>query len=899
MTPGPVRWLNALRLRKPSPSQSVAWEIEHHLAERTERLIAEGWSEEEARAEAERRFGDPARYGPLMRRLEKRKTAMERRVGWLDFLRQSLRSVGRSARRYPGYTAGVVVTLALGIGANASMYAVIDRLLLQPPLHIQNPDSVRRVFLERPSPLTGETTVSSGLTYPDYVNLKADAGFESVAAYTSTAERTIGAGPTAFRARVTLVTSGFFPLLGVKPLRGRFFSSEESQPGQPLTAVISEELWRSAYGRDPHIVGRSVEITGRRYTVVGVAPRGFTGMSLEATDFWLPLEATHVAEYGEEGCLRSLGCWWLSAVARLKHDATEEAAAAQATRLHLAGRREMIDEGRYSDRARILLGPVVAARGPGASEEIRVARWLMGVSLLVLVIACANVANLLMVRGTRRRRETSVLLALGASRRRVVAQLVAESILLSFLGGVAALGLAYWGGAVVRSTLLPGVYFPSSALNARLISFTALAALVAGIASAMGPALQRGQIDIADALSHAERGDSARGSRIRTALTVLQAALSTVLLVGAGLFVRSSSEVHTLDLGLDVDHVVEAQIEPRSSDASDQARNEMYEEALRRVSALPGVRSAAAAGVPFLAAYRVPLRVPGLDSLPTLPGGGPYYDPVSPGYFGTVGTRITRGRPITADDGPDDRKVAVVSQTMAAALWSGADPLGLCLLVGAGAKECTTVVGVAEDASLGHLEEEPFMAYYVPAVQFDLRYQGLFVRVDGDAAALVRPISKLLRSFSPSVRYARVQTLRQMMDPQARSWRLGATMFSIFGFLALLLAAIGLYSVLSFDVAQRTREMGIRSALGAEKGILLRSVLVHGARLGTAGVLLGIAVAYVAGPFASDLLFHVSPRDPEVLGAVVVTLVATSIMASLVPGLRATRVDPMRALRTE
>lgn len=898
MTPGPIRWLYALRLRKPSPTQSVAWEIEHHLAELTERLVEEGWDQEGARAEAKRRFGDPARYGPPMRRLEEGKMAKERRVEWRDFLWQSLRSVGRTARRYPGFTVGVVATLALGIGANATMYDVVDRLLLRPPMHIQNPDGVRRVFVERRRPSTGGMFLSGGLTYPDYVDLDEDAGFTSVAAYTSTDERTIGAGPTASRARVTLATASLFPLLGVKPARGRFFTPEESRPGQPLTAVVSEEHWRSAYGGDPGIVGRTVEITGRDFTVVGVAPRGFTGMSLEATDFWVPLEATHVAEYGAEDCLPSRNCWWLSAVVRLKGDVTEEAAAAEATRLHLAARREMIDERRYSDRSRILLGPVIAARGPKASEEARVARWLLGVSLLVLTIACANVANLLMARGTRRRRETSVLLALGAPHRRVVAQLVAESVLLSLVGGVAALALAYWGGAVVRSTLLPGVYFPNPALNVRLLAFTAVAALVAGLASAIGPALQHGRVDIAGALSAAGRGGSVRGSRFRSSLTVVQAALSTVLLVGAGLFVRSLDEVHTLDLGLDVDHLVQAQIEPRSG-MSDADRSDLYEEALRRLSTLPGVRSAAAAGVPFQWSYAIRLRVPGLDSIPKLPGGGPYYDPVSPGYFETVGIRITRGRPITAADGPADQKVAVVSETMAHTLWPGADPLGRCLLVGAKAEECTTVVGVAEDASQGHLRAEPFMAYYLPAGQSSLRYQGLFVRTREEPAALVGSLSEFLRSFSGEVRYAQVQTLREMMDPQARAWTLGATMFSIFGFLALLLAAIGLYSVLAFDVAQRTRELGIRSALGAEKLNLLRSVVVHGTRLVLGGVGLGVLVAYVAAPFARDLLFRVSPRDPAVFAAVVVTLLATAVVASLVPGFRATRVDPMRALRAE
>ncbi|MCH7531024.1 MAG: ABC transporter permease [Gemmatimonadetes bacterium] len=896
---GPVRWLHHLGFRRPRPEDSVAWEIEHHLSEVVDRLVAEGWDDEPARAEAERQFGDRRRYGPSMKRMEKGRAAMERRTEWWDFVQGGVLGVYRTARRYPGFAMAVVFTLALGIGANATMYGIVDRLLLQPPAHIVNADDVRLIFQERPSSITGETITQPGLTYPDYADLKAHDGL-SVAAFTSTREETVGSGETATRARIAYASSEFFPLLGVQPTFGRFYGPDESAVGAQLTAVLADEYWERAYGSDPGVLGRTIELGGRTHEIIGVAPAGFTGVHLTAVDVWLPLEATHVASNGVDwNCLESRGCWWMSAVARLGEGITTEVAEAEATRLHINARREMIDEGRWSEDARILLVSVIAADGPNQSDEARVVRWLAGVSVVVLLIACANVANLFLARGTRQRREVAVRLALGVTRGRLVGQMVMEAVLLSLVGGGVALLLARWGGEFVRRVLLPGVFFPDSAVNARVLGFALVASIIAGLMAGLGPALQESRADVTSNLGDAARGSSGARSRLRGFLTVTQAALSVVLLVGAGLFARSLGELRDLDLGLDVDRVLLAQIEFRNPNLEEAEQTRLYEEAAQAVTGLPSVESAAATSVPFQWVFSSPLSVPHLDSIPRLPGGGPYYYPVTPGYFETVGLRITGGRAIGASDGPDDQKVTVVSATMAITLWPNADPLGQCILIGRDSGECTTVIGVVENAAQRGFQDEAVMAYYLPISQRVQAPRGLYVRTSPEARTAASDVASLLRSFSPEVRYATVQSLEEMLDPQARSWTLGASMFTVFGLLALVLAAIGLYSVLAFDVAQRTRELGIRTALGAEKWRLLTSVLFHGGRLAVLGVVIGLGTAYLAAPFATDLLFQVSPRDPATFAAVAFVLIAVSTAASVVPGVRATRVDPMVSLRAE
>jgi predicted permease len=889
--------------------EAAGWEVEHHLAELADRLVERGMTAEEARREAEARFGDPARYRASLERDERRRRRMMRRTERWAVLVAGIGRVGRTLVRSPGFAVGVILTLSLGIGANAAMFGILDRLLFQPPQHVVDADAVRRVMLVRP--FMGRLNRSWTLTYPDYVDLQAGGAFTGVAGLTRVRELTVGSGPDASRVRAVMASADLFPLLGVHPALGRFYAAEDDRIGVPATAVLSHEYWRSTMGSDADALGRTLEIDGHAFTVVGVAPRGFTGIDLAPVDVWLPL-ATAGGLINGPDWLDNRGWYWMGAVVRLAPGVEVGAAEAEATGLHRNARRAEGEEDDVAVEGRIALDPLIVARGPEASGESKVARWLGGVSVVVLLIACANVANLLLARGTRRRREVAVRLALGVGRSRLVAVMVLESMLLALLGGGVALLIAHLGGGVMRDLLLPGVYFPQSAVSGRVVAFVLGAALLAGLLAGVGPAIQATRADLTGDLSMGAGSGAARRSRLRGALTVAQAALSVVLLVGAGLFVRSVSEVRDLDLGLDVDDllIVTLEFESRAltrglrtdgatGNDGEAARNEIYAVAMERLRALPGVESVAGTSSPFQWAFATELRIPGRDSLPRLPGGGPYFQDVTPGYLETVGLEVLRGRGLEPGDDAGAPRVAVISELMASTLWPDEDPLGQCLMV-EDATECTSVVGVVEHASRGGLQDAPFMVYYLPLEQrAGRRLNALYVRVAGDPARLVGEAAPLLRGFDSRVRYATVAPLREAIDPQARAWTLGAAMFSVFGLLALLVAAVGLYSVLAFDVAQRTRELGIRTALGAERGRLLRAVMRDGLRLAAGGIVLGLAAAVAAAPYAGGLLFEVSPRDPTVLAAVALVLLGVSLIASALPGLRATRVDPMVALRTE
>lgn len=895
-----IRRLFRIWTVRPDPERELEEEFEHHLAQTERDLIAEGRTPERAAAEARARLGDMETYRDRILRIDRRRVAMRKRAEWWDVVVGGLGGAVRGIRRYPGFAAGVILTLGLGIGVNSAMFGIVDRILLRPPEHVVDHQEVKRIYLERS--FLGIVRTGSSLTWPDFEDLQTVPGFEHVAAFTSPAEYTVGSGPDAGRVSVRRVSHDLFPLLGAQPRLGRFFAAEEDEIGAAPTAVLSWEHWRSAYGGDPDVLGRSLELSGTDFTVIGVAPQGFTGTELQGVDVWVPIAAGQYALTGNDGWKDNRGWWWINTVARMGEGASVEAAEDQATALHRNARSERIEQGHYDPEARIVTGPLIAAAGPNPSDESQVARWLGGVSLIVLIIACANVANLLLARGAQRRREVAVRLSLGISRRRLVGQMVVETLVLAAVGGGVALVLAQWGGGVIRSTLIPDVLWTGSVFELRMVAFTVGVAILAGLLAGIPPAVQSTRTNLSEDLSEGSRGSSLARSKLRSGLAMAQAALSVILLVGAGLFVRSLNEVRSLDLGLDADRLALVTLEFESRPEDEESRS-TYQEARRRVERLPLVTSVAYTDTPFQWARSVSLHVSGRDSIPRLQGGGPYKWEVTPGYTETLGLSVLKGRPLReSDTGEGAEPAALVSQTTDRTLWPDEGALGQCLFIGDPEDEppCTRVVGVVEDASRGSLEGEPFLGYYLPLGEAAGRVGGMYVRgATDDMEALVRAITPVLRSVSPRIRFAEVESLRQVLDPQARSWKLGATLFSVFGGLALLVAAIGLYSLLAFNVAQRRRELGIRSALGAGKGRLVRSVMVDGLRLAGLGVLLGVVIALATAPMVEELLFRTEPRDPAVMGGVAALLLAVAAVASLLPGLRATRVHPAEALRAE
>ena len=776
------------------------------------------------------------------------------------------------------------------------MFGVVDRLLLRPPEHVVAPDQVRRVLRE--GLFFGDFGTFPATTYPDLEDLRTIPEFSSVGGVTGEQRLTVGAGEGARQVRAVLATHDFFATLGVRPHLGRFFSAQDDQPDAQATVVVSREYWETSMGAAPDVLGRTLELAGHPMTVIGVAPQGFTGVDLSPVDVWLPAVMAQKELTGRDRFLTSRTYWWLRSVVRVREGEALEAGEAKATAMHVNSRAEAVAAGRADGNARIVPAPLLEAWGPEATNESKVARWLAGVSLIVLLIACANVANLLLARGAGRRREIAVRLSLGVSRGRLLRDLVFEALILAGAGGVVALALAHWGGSLIRAVLIPDVLWTAPSLSVRVVAFTALVSLAAGLLAGFGPALQSARADLLQDLSDGGRGSSGKRATTRRFLTAAQAALSAILLVGAGLFIRSVIEVRRADLGVDVGHLVQATLEFRGDAPDFVEATRLYQEAAQAARPVTGVEQVAATDVLFQWASIRDLRVPGMDSLPVPPSLGPFYHGVSPGYLATMGLDLLEGRDIAESDREGSPKVAVVNAVMARTLWPDQEPLGQCFHVEED-EECTTVVGIMENAFAGDLDGRRPLAYLLPLAQVPSAPAGLFLRTGADPDEVAARLAPILRSFSPRVRFAQIRTVQEMMDPQTRAWTLGATLFSVFGLLALVVAAIGLYSLLAFDVAHRTREIGIRAALGAARPQVLSSVLFSGVRLVVVGVIVGTGVAQVAARFAEDLLFHVEGHDPVVLGVVVSLLLIVALAASVVPGMRATRIDPAQALRAD
>jgi predicted permease len=776
------------------------------------------------------------------------------------------------------------------------MFSVVDRLLLRPPGQIREPHGLKRILVH--GTLFGGERTLPAVTYPDVEDLRSMPEFASVGGASSPRVRTMGGGADAVRVTTVSATHDFFPTLGVPPLVGRFPQADDDRIGAEPTAVLAEEFWERAFGRDPGILGRRLELDGNAFTVIGVAPGGFTGLDLSRVDLWLAALPAEFLARENDGFVASRGSYWLRAVVRMAGGASVEVAQSRATALHLSGRADLIEAGRFDAATYVLVSPLIEAQGPTASTTARTALWLMGVSLVVLLIACANVANLLLAHGARRRRETAIRISLGASRSRLLTEGIVSGVILAGLGGVAALSISLTGGRFVRAFLLPDIFWVDGPLPVRTMAITLALSLLAGLLAGLGPAIQSTRPGISLEMKTGGREGTHRRSPGRTILTVAQAAFSVVLLVGAGLFIKSLAEVRTMDLGLDVDRLVLATLETQGEEPSAGERNQLYQAAMDRVGGMPGVAGVAYTDQPFQWYMMANLRLPGVDSLPIPRGVGPLYYSVTPGYLETLGLDLLQGRSLQANDGAGMPHVAVVNETMSRTLWPNGDALGSCFYFNDG-EECTTVVGIVENASVGEIQGSEWLVYYLPSEQTGFGARGLYIRATGGARELASAVAPVLRSLSPSIRYAEVRTLREILDPQARSWTLGAALFSGFGILALLVAAIGLYSVLAFEVVQRTREIGIRAALGAQRGRVLRDVMGDGGRISVLGSILGLGMAFFLAPLVQPLLFQVSGRDPWVLMGVTVGTLLVGSLSSLPPALRATRVSPVEAIREE
>jgi predicted permease len=888
------------RVSETAARKEVAAELAFHFAQTVDELMRQGLTRAAAEAEARRRFGDDFSYRMELERMVRALETRRRWRGVAALLVQTARHAMRSAVRSPALSVSVILVFALGVGANAMMFGIVDRLLLSPPAHIVQPEAVRRLHVEQYEPSLGRRMLGGNVTLRDYEYLREHARMLDVAAFSDWRGLTVGKGEDSWRASALLVTASYWSVLGVKPALGRFFTAAEDRAGAEGTVVISQALWRARFAGASTVLGQTLDLGYDPYTIIGVTPAGFTGVDLGATSIWLPAYRAGAQLHGPD-LLRDDGFYWLDLIARLRPGVSDEAAEADATRVHVLGRAESIAAGSYDAGARVMLSPLIAARGPRRPAEVNVALWLAGVSAVVLLIGCVNVANLLLARAIRQRRQTGIRLALGITRGRLALEVLGEGLLLALAGGLAAWLVAWRGGAALRTMLLPGVaWLPGP--DIRMLACILVLTVLAGIAAAVLPLLEATRRDVARALRMAQGGITRSTARARTVLSVAQATLCVLLLVGAGLFIRSLQQVRALDLGFDQRGLLIATVTKAGNDPDDAALHRFFDAARAIVSTLPGVTATATASeVPFGNSSAVSHWIPGRDSLPRSPEGGPYVHAVSGDYLQTMSLQVRRGRGFNAGDQQGGERITIVNEAMAELYWPAGNALGGCLIIRVRGAPCARVIGIVENARRQSVLENPAPQYYVlldQAVMEDPP-SALFIRTAAEPRAVIPAIRRMLLDLEPRLRDASVRPLQQFIDAELRSWQLGATMFSVFGVLALLVASLGLYSLLAFDVAQRTREIGLRAALGAGAPRLVLMVVARALKLAVAGIALGLLLAGVLAPRLRSLLYAVSPHDPLTLGAVTGVLLVTALLAGGLPALRAVRVDPNRALRDD
>ena len=825
----------------------------------------------------------------------------------MDALYHDLRYALRTLAQRPAFTLGVVLTLGLGIGANVTMFSVVDRMLFRPPPLLRDPGLTHRVYLV--TTYQGREFASNTVQYARYRDLTNwTTSFARTAAFTEE-DLAIGNGADTREMRVGIVSAGFFGFFDAPPAIGRYFTaSEDSPPNGTAVVVLDYGFWETRYNGRDDVLGTTLQIGPTVYTIIGVAPRGFVGLwPNQRPVAFIPITSYAAAmavgkHFGSDSWWTTYTWRWSSMLVQRKPGVGNATADADLTNAYLKSYVAQLTTAPampkpQQARPHALAASVLSERGPNESSFAKVATWVSGVAVIVFFIACANVANLLLVRSFQRRREVAIRLALGVSRARLVSQLLTESLLLAVLGGLAGVLVADWGGVWLRAGFLPRSAAANVVNDPRSLFFAGTVALVAGLLIGLAPALQLRRGLLND-LKAGARGVAYRRSRTRIGLLVLQGALSVVLLVGAGLFVRSLQHVRDVPLGYDVDRVLLVEPNMRGERLDSARMVGLRRELLTTAQSIAGVeRAALQLTTPFWSSWDVPLYVAGIDSVDRL--GEFDLNAVSPDYFATVGTRIVRGRGISDGDSRNAPPVMVVSEAMARALWPGRDPIGQCVKVNALSAPCATVVGVANNIKVQQLGDDPALLYYLSAEQWHPDRGGLFVRTRGSATGASESIRRELQRAMPGASYITVTPLSEIIGHETRSWELGATMFLIFGALALTLAAIGLYSVIAYSVAQRTPELGIRTALGAQFGDVIRLVLREGLTLGLIGVAIGVALALLGSRWVGPLLFNESPHDPVVFGGVAAVLLGVAALASYIPALRAARVDPVVALRTE
>ena len=896
-------------VRRRSAEADLAEELRFHLAEETERNVARGMAPEEAALAARRAFGNVTAHGEAARATFTWQ--------WVEDLAQDVRYGLRALLKDKGFTAAVLLIVALGIGANTATFTLVDALILR-PLPVPHPEQLVAIGNRARTGSMSTGGPNTGLaSYPVYADLR-DQNHVVTGLYaqgrTGQLDAVLqgaGAGDVE-HPRARFVSGNFFAVLEVPAAVGRTFTGAEDRvPGGDPEVVVSWAYWQRRLAGDRAWIGRTIAINGVPLTVVGVAPKGFVGDIVgQAPDLWIPL-MMQPAVQPHAPLLENRGANWLLLMGRLAPGVTVARARAEFQRLDAQTILDHATGSKARLEAYVRRDPVPVAAGAQGFSYWRSAYagslWTIMVAVaLVLLLVCANVANLMLARGAARGREVSVRMALGAARGRLIRQLLTESLLLAGAGSALGLALAVWGSAALLRLASggPPLIPLDIGLDGRVLGFTAALAVATGVVFGLAPALRATRVELAAALRTQGRGVTG-AARVRGAwslgkvLVAAQVGISVILLVGTGMLVRSLQRLQGADIGVDRDHLVIVGVDASRAGYAGARLAALERDLIARAERVPGVAAATVSenGLFSGSSSNTSLQIEGFtaraDSDTSVA-----YDVVGPAYFRTVGARLLRGRDIEASDDSGAPKVAVVNETMARFFFPGGDAVGRHVFVYGSA---WTIVGVVADVNGRELREPPGRQLFLPALQMARLQSELSVeaRSSGDPTPLVVPLERALRAADPAVAITSVDRLSDLVAYSVVEDRLVAHVVSAFGVLALVLAALGLYGVISYAALRRTSEFGLRVALGAEPLNVTVMVLGEALLLTAVGVAGGVPVALAGARILRSQLFGVGLFDPLSLAGAVLVLAASAALAGLIPALRASRVAPLEALRAE
>jgi putative ABC transport system permease protein len=877
-------WRRYLRFWRSDLAADLDDEFRFHLETEIEELVTLGMAPEAARETALRRFGDVDLYRRHCRAADERRAGRERRTENLSVLAQDLRYAIRSLRRQPLFATIAVVTLALGIGANTAIFSVVNGVLLK-PLPYREPE--RLVMLWETMKDADRIMVS----YPNFLDWRARQRlFEDITVYNPFDSQNMTGQGDAERVRSALVAGNYFQLLGVRPGLGRLIEPTDDTPASAPVAVLSHGYFRSRFGGDPSVIGKTLVLDGRPYTVVGVMPKQ---VRLADRDIILP-----VARFAKGPMFARESHPGLIGLGRLKPGVSVQQAQADLQRVSAELRAEYPRENAGIGSAGAPLLDMVVRR---IKPALRILMIAVG---LVLLIACANVANLVLSRSAARQREFALRTALGAGRGRIVRQLLTESLVLALAGGLLGVVVAMAGVKFLIS-LEPGSVprLMDIRVDTTVLLFALGVSVATGVLFGLGPALQSGRSAPVTALKEGSRGSSAGAARQRTraTLTVAEVAIAVVLLAGAGLLLRSFAKLTAVNPGFDASNVLGGVVRlPQQKYPTSERRQAAFDEMLQKLRAIPGVESATfGSDLPVTTNWQTSVSFEGLAPFP--PGKAPLLNAanVDPSYFETLRIPLIAGRHFVATDGEVQRRAVIISEGIAKRFYPNVSPIGRRMKEGLPTDTIAwrTIVGVVKDTRTDGLTEQPRGTFYLPRAESEMRGGWLIVRSRLPVQQLTAAMRRALAEVDRDVPLSLAQTMDAVLAAYAEEQKFSMLMLTIFAAVALVLASVGIYGVISYNVTRRTGEIGVRIALGARRVDVIGLVVGQAMAMAVAGVAIGVLLALWSGKTLSSMLFGVGPRDPLVLGMVSVFLIAVALAAALAPALRAARIDPTIAIR--